>query len=147
MSDALWWLLATVALLGAELFTRAFFAVFVAIGALVAALVATSGAPVLLQGIALIGASAIGILAARPPLRRAMSRGHHRLISGAQGLVGKEAVVTARLGGINAPGKIRAQGELWTAYSDDGKPVEEGRVVMILDLDGSRYVVHEVPGP
>ncbi len=145
MSDALWWLLAVAALIGAELFTRAFFALFVALGALVAALVAASGVSFVIQGLAMLAASVVGIVIARPPLLRAMRTGHHRFVSGAQGLVGREAVVSTAVGGINAPGKIRAQGELWTAYSDDGETIEPGAAVLILDLDGSRFIVHETP--
>ncbi len=147
MTDAIWWLLAAGALIGAELFTRAFFALFVAFGALVAALVAASGVPFVIQGSTMVAAALVGIVIARPPLMRAMRSGHRRLVSGARGLVGREAVVSTTIGGINSPGKIRAQGELWTAYSDDDEAIAPGTPVLILDLDGSRFVVHALPGP
>lgn len=145
MSEAAWWLLIAAVFVVAEVFHRAFYAMFVAVGALVAALLAFAGVPVVAQVPVFFAAGALGLMLIRPTVMRAMSSGHYRFISGAQGLIGREAVVTRPVGGISSPGKIRVQGEEWTALSSDGTSIPAGSVVMILELRDSRFVVEEMP--
>jgi len=145
MSEAVWWLLVAVVFVIAEAFHRAFYAIFIAVGALVASVLAVSGVPVAAQIPAFVAAGALSMWLIRPTVKRAMSSGHYGFISGAQGLVGREAVVSRRVGDITSPGKIKVQGEEWTALSSDGTPIEEGKVVMILDLRDSRFIVQEIP--
>ncbi|MGH9295165.1 MAG: NfeD family protein [Acidimicrobiales bacterium] len=145
MSDAWWWLIVAGIFLLIEVTHRAFYAAFLVIGALVAALVALASAPLAAQVPAFAAASVGGLLMARPSLTRAMARGHHRFVSGAQGLVGREAVVTETVADLRAPGKIAIQGEQWRALSSDGSPIEVGAVVLILELDSSTFVVQKLP--
>ncbi len=145
MSDVVWWLIVAGIFVILEVGHRAFYAAFLAVGALAAALAAVAGAPLALQIPVFAVASVLGLFAARPPLMKTMSHGHYRLISGAQGLVGKEAVVTERVGDIRAPGRVRIQGEEWKALSNDGQPIEPGTVVMILELEGSTFIVQQMP--
>jgi len=145
MSEAVWWLLVALVFVIAEAFHRAFYAIFIAVGALVASVLAVSGVPVAVQIPAFVAAGALSMWLLRPMVKRAMSSGHYGFISGAQGLVGREAVVTRRVGDITSPGKIRIQGEEWTALSSDGNPIEPGKVVMILDLRDSKFIVEEMP--
>lgn len=145
MSEAAWWLVVAAIFVVAEAFHRAFFAMFVAAGALVAALLAFAGAPVAAQIPAFFAAGALGLWLIRPSVKRAMSSGQYGFISGAEGLVGQDAVVTRPVGDISHPGKIRIQGEEWTALSSDGSVIEPGTVVMILELRNSRFVVQQMP--
>ncbi|MDA8040048.1 MAG: NfeD family protein [Actinomycetota bacterium] len=145
MSDALWWLVVAGIFVVLEVGHRAFYAAFLAVGALTAAVAALAGAPFAAQIPIFAVAAVAGLFMARPPLMRAMSRGQYRMISGAQGLVGHEAIVTARVADLRAPGKVRIQGEEWKALSSDGKPIEPGTVVMILELQGSTFIVQHMP--
>lgn len=145
MSEVVWWLIVAGVFVILEVGHRAFYAAFLAVGAVAAALAALVGAPLALQIPVFAMASVLGLFAARPPLMRTMSRGHYRLISGAQGLVGKEAVVTETVGDIRSPGRVRIQGEDWKALSNDGQPIEKGTVVMILELQGSTFIVEQMP--
>lgn len=144
MSEAAWWFIVAAVFVLAEFGHRAFYAVFVALGALVAAVLASLGVPLAAQIPAFVVAAVGGLLLVRPSLQRAMSRGHYRLISGAGGLVGKEAVVTEQVGDITTPGRIEIQGEQWKALSGDGGPIAVGHVVMILELRGSTFVVSDL---
>ncbi len=145
MAEALFWLIVLAAFVVGEIYTRAFFALFVALAAGAAALAAAAGAAFALQGVVFVVSAGAGIAAARPPLRRAMTRGHYRLVSGAQGLVGKEGVVAVAIGDTAAPGKVRVQGELWSAVSAGGDVIEPGALVLLLELRGTRFVVDEIP--
>ncbi len=70
------YIIAAVLLLGIEAFTVAFFAVFVAVGLLAAALTAAVGVPVWGQLVTLSAVSLVGLGVARPPLARALTRSH-----------------------------------------------------------------------
>lgn len=145
MSDVVWWLIVAGIFVVLEVAHRAFYATFLAIGALAAALASLAGAPFAAQIPVFALASVAGLLAARPALMKAMSSGHYRLVSGAGGLVGHEAVVTETVGDLRAPGKIRIQGEEWKALSGDGNPIAPGSIVMILELQGSTFIVQKMP--
>src|SRR5271165_6841230 len=97
MGEAAWWLLIAAIFIVVELGHRAFYAMFIGLGAIVAALAAIAGVGVAVQ-IPLFAAAAIaGLALIRPTVVRAMSRGEP-LVSGARGLVGKEAVVVEAVG-------------------------------------------------
>src|ERR671939_196950 len=68
------WLIVAGAFVVAEMLTLAFFAVFLAIGALGAALAALLGASLLLQSIIMAVVGVGGIIAVRPYLHRALGR-------------------------------------------------------------------------
>jgi membrane protein implicated in regulation of membrane protease activity len=145
MTAAVVWLIVLAAFVIGEIYSRAFFALFVALAAGAAAITAAAGGPFALQAAMFVVVGLGGIAAARPPLKRAMTRGHYRLVSGAAGLVGKEGVVAWAVGDNTSPGKVRIQGELWPAVSDDGGVIEPGALVLVLELRGTRFVVHEIP--
>jgi membrane protein implicated in regulation of membrane protease activity len=145
VSDVVWWLIVTGIFVVLEVGHRAFYATFLALGALAAAIAALAGAPFAAQIPVFAVASVAGLFAARPSLMRMVSRGHHRLVSGAAGLVGRDAVVTQRVGDLRSPGKIRIQGEEWKAQSLDGSPIDVDSVVMIVELDGSTFIVQKMP--
>jgi membrane protein implicated in regulation of membrane protease activity len=145
MGEALWWFLIAAVFLIAEFGHRAFYALFIGIGAIVAAVLAVAGAGVVVQIPAFGVAAVLGLFLVRPSLMRAMSSGQYRLTSGIQGHVGQETIVTETAGDSAHPGRVRIDGELWKAVSHDGNPIPVGAVVMILDLQGTTFVVQDLP--
>ena len=93
MGEALWWFLIAAIFLAAEFGHRAFYALFVGLGAVVAAVLAIAGVGVLVQIPAFVVAAVLGLFFLRPSLVKAMSSGQYRLTSGIAGHVGHEAVV------------------------------------------------------
>ncbi|MGD0084043.1 MAG: NfeD family protein [Acidimicrobiales bacterium] len=144
MGEAAWWLLIAAVFVVVELGHRAFYAMFIGLGALFAAMVAIAGLGVVVQIPVFVAAAIAGLVLIRPTVARAMSRGE-QLVSGAEGLVGKEAVVVEAVGRVTHPGKIRIQGESWKAVSNNDETIAPGTVVMILDLQGSTFVVQDMP--
>jgi membrane protein implicated in regulation of membrane protease activity len=144
MGEAAWWLLIAAIFVVVEFGHRAFYAMFIGLGALVAAIVAIAGLGVAVQIPVFVAAAIAGLVLIRPTVARAMSRGEP-LVSGAKGLVGKEAVVAEAVGRVTNPGKIRIQGELWKAVSNGDETIAPGTVVMILELQGSTFVVQDMP--
>lgn len=145
MGEALWWFIIAAVFLIAELGHRAFYALFIGIGAVVAAALAIAGVGVVVQIPAFAAAAVLGLVFLRPSIVKAMSSGQYRLISGIQGHVGHEAIVAETTGGAANPGRISINGELWKAVSHDGKPIPAGTVVMILELQNTTFVVQDLP--
>jgi membrane protein implicated in regulation of membrane protease activity len=145
MGEALWWFLIAAVFLIAEFGHRAFYALFLGLGAIVAAVLAISGAGVVIQIPAFVVAAVLGLFLVRPTLVKAMSSGEGRLVSGLQGQVGKEVFVAEPIGGADNPGRVRVEGELWKAISHDGKPIASGTRVMVLELQGTMFVVQDLP--
>jgi membrane protein implicated in regulation of membrane protease activity len=94
---------------------------------------------------AFVGAAVLGLFFLRPSIVKAMSSGQYRLVSGMQGHVGQEAIVAEATGDTAHPGRIKLNGELWKAVSHDGKPLDAGTVVMILELQNTTFVVQDLP--
>lgn len=145
MGEALWWFLIAAIFLAAEFGHRAFYALFVGLGAIVAAVLAVAGVGVLVQIPAFVVAAVLGLFFLRPSLVKAMSAGQYRLTSGIAGHVGQEAIVAEDTGDGAHPGRIRLDGELWKAVSQDGKSIPAGTVVMILELQNTTFVVQDLP--
>jgi membrane protein implicated in regulation of membrane protease activity len=145
MGEAFWWIIVAVLFLAAEFGHRAFYAMFVAMGALVAAILAIANVSVVVQIPAFVVAAVLGLFLVRPALVRAMATGQYRLVSGIKGHVGKEAIVAETADGPGNPGRVKLDGELWKAISHDGKPIPAGTPVMILELQGTTFVVQDLP--
>jgi membrane-bound serine protease (ClpP class) len=62
------------------------------------------------------------------------------VVSGVEQVVGSEGTVTHRL----APdGQVRVRGEVWSASSDDGRPLAKGAAVRVVAVRGLRLVVRD----
>jgi len=145
MGEAFWWVIIAALFLAAEFGHRAFYAMFVAFGAVVAAVLAIAQVPVFIQVPAFAVAAILGLLLIRPALVRATSAGQYSLVSGIKGHVGKEAIVAEAAGGPGHPGRVKLDGEMWKAVSHDGNLIPAGTPVMILELQGTTFVVQDLP--
>ncbi|MBP2336338.1 membrane protein implicated in regulation of membrane protease activity [Saccharothrix coeruleofusca] len=132
------WLVLGVLLVAAEVLSGDFVLVMLGVAALGAAGASALGADALV-GSAVFALVSLGLLVgARPALRRRMTRGlDHR--SGVEALVGGTAVVVARVDGHG--GRVRIGGEVWSARSIDGRVVEPGEEVTVVEISGATAVV------
>src|SRR6202171_6877842 len=119
---AFWfWIIVAIAFAVAEVMTVAFFAVFITIGALAAAVVSLLGFGLLVQAIVLGVIGVVGILAARPFLVERLHIGRRALRSGAESMVGQQALLTEPILGLGQPGHVKIAGESWAALTADGR--------------------------
>jgi membrane protein implicated in regulation of membrane protease activity len=136
------WLIAAGALLLGEIATAGLFVLGpIGVAAGGAALAAAVGAPVWLQLVVFIAASA-GTLALLRPLARRHLHAPPELRTGTAALVGSKAVVVERVDATG--GRIRLGGELWSAraYLDDAV-IEPGARVDVIKIEGATALVHE----
>lgn len=136
------YILAAVLLLGIEAFTVAFFAVFVAVGLLAAAVTAAVGVPAWGQLVTLSAVSLLGLGVARPPLARALMRSRTpMLLPGVQDLVGQTALTVDVVGDEHHPGHALLAGERWLAIVESGRPVPPQSSVTVAAVRGTTLVV------
>ncbi|HEY8759773.1 MAG TPA: NfeD family protein [Candidatus Dormibacteraeota bacterium] len=133
------WVVFALAMAVVEVASVAFYAVFLALGALAASVAALAGANVYLQAGVFLVVALIGILGLRPVITR---RRGPRLVSGAQGMIGQTGIVVEPIQGEHVPGHVRLAGESWPAVSADGRPIAADATVTVLEIRGSTLVVH-----
>lgn len=134
------WLIAAAALAVAEYFTLTLAFGLLAAAALVAAIVAGVGGPVLAQVLAFAIAGAVGLLIVRPVARRQMT--HPPLTSeGSYALVGKKAVVIEEVTGSH--GLVKLSGEVWSARAlDESHVIPAGTDVDVMEIEGATAIVY-----
>jgi membrane protein implicated in regulation of membrane protease activity len=134
------WLIAAAALGVAEYFTLTLAFGLLAAAALVAALVAGIGAPLLVQVLAFAIAAAVGLLIVRPIARRQM-RNPPLVREGSYALIGKKAMVLEEVTG--AGGLIKLAGEVWSARAfDENQVIPPGTSVDVMEIDGATAIVY-----
>jgi len=143
---AFWfWVIVAVAFAVVEVMTVAFFAVFITIGALGAAVVSLLGFNLLVQAIVLGLLGVAGILIARPYLVDRLHIGRPALRSGADSMVGQQAVLLEPILGVGQPGHVKIAGELWPALTDDGTAVPVNTLVVVTALRSTTLIVRAAP--
>ncbi|KHL12104.1 membrane protein implicated in regulation of membrane protease activity [Mumia flava] len=134
------WLGLAVLLGIAEAATLTFAFGLLAGAALVAAVVAGLGAPVLAQVLAFVLTGGVSLAVIRPIARRQM-RQPPLLRDGTDALVGKTALVIHEVSARH--GAVRLSGEEWTARPyDEHLVIPEGTFVDVMEIDGATAVVY-----
>ncbi|MDQ6746594.1 MAG: NfeD family protein [Candidatus Dormibacteraeota bacterium] len=143
------WLAAAVVLLIAEVMTTAFFAIFLAVGAAVAGVVAAATGNVLLEVLAFAIVSVGGVAVGREPLmRRVSNHGQLPLLPGVGQLVGQVAITVDAIGDEHHPGHAQLAGERWLAVTDMPEPLAPSQEVVVVAVRGTTLLVrptHPLP--
>lgn len=66
-----------------------------------------------------------------------------RAKTNAEGILGKEAIVTANIDNLKGTGQITLDGMDWTARTRDGQTIQKGSVVRILAIEGVKVIVEK----
>ncbi len=139
---AFWfWVIVAIAFAVVEVMTVAFFAVFITIGALGAAVVSLLGFGLLVQAIVLGVLGVAGIMIARPFLVERLHIGRPTLRSGADSMVGQQVILLEPIVGVGQPGHVKIAGELWPALTEDGSPVPANTLVVVTALRSTTLIV------
>jgi membrane protein implicated in regulation of membrane protease activity len=145
---AFWfWVIVAIAFAVVEIMTVAFFSVFITIGALGAAVASLLGFGLLVQAIVLGVLGVAGILIARPFLVDRLHMGRPALRSGADSMVGQQAVLLEPILGVGQPGHVKIAGELWPALTEDGNPMPVNTLVVVTALRSTTLIVRPASSP
>ncbi len=130
-----------------EVLSLSLFAGFVSLGAVGAAVAAFVGDDIVFQSVIFAGVAILGIaLLRRPLLGYLQRRAGPLVVSGAAGMIGQTALVVDAIGGPHERGHVRIAGEDWPALSRDGRPVEAGTSVRVVEIRRATLVVELAPG-
>ncbi|MGV0792293.1 NfeD family protein [Mycolicibacterium sp. XJ1819] len=143
MPAALIWLVAALALAGAEALTGDLFLLMLGGGALAAAGSSLVFDELWVHGAVFAVVSVLLLVLVRPALRR-----HFRAGTGlpdpVQALEGRSALVLDRV--ARHAGQVKLEGEVWTARPlNDNEVYEPGDHVTVVHIDGATAVVQKLP--
>ena len=134
------WLITAVVLGVAEFLTLTLAFGLLAAAALVAAVVAGLGGPLLAQVLAFAITAGVGLLVVRPIARRQMTR-TPLVREGSYALVGKKAVVVEEVTGTR--GLVKLSGEVWSARAlDEDQVIPAGTLVDVMEIEGATAIVY-----
>jgi membrane protein implicated in regulation of membrane protease activity len=137
------WLIAAVILAIGEIATTGLFLAPFAGGAVIASLLAATGAGATIEWAAFLVVSVI-LLAALRPVARAHKRTRGQIRTGTAALVGQSATVVERIANAEGVGCVKLDGEIWTARAyDDDETFEPGARVQVLEIRGATALVSD----
>ena len=138
------WLVATALFVVGEVGTGgSLFLLPFAIGAFVAALLAFAGVGVLWEWVAFIGDQRRLRCVATNSLRKRLDFDTPQDGIGARRMLGQAGRVVRELpGGPDGAGSVMVGREEWRAESLDGSPIPEGAFVKVVEVRGTRLIVH-----
>ncbi|TIC87780.1 NfeD family protein [Nocardioides sp. GY 10113] len=135
IGEHLWqtWLGVAILFTIAEMFSLDLFLAMLAVGALAGMGTALATDSVVLSALVASGVSVAMLAVVRPSLARRLHGGPELSFGNAR-LIGLPAVVTEPITSLH-PGRVRLDGEIWTASADD--PLEIGEQVEVVAILGA----------
>ncbi len=131
MDYAYIWLIAGILLLIVEIFTADFLFASIGISCLIASIPAFIGASAGFQ-IATFAVAGIIIFAlVRPFVKKVIQGKNHAGELGLNTLVNKRGIVTEKIINSKNQGRVKIDGDLWRAYSENDEDIEEGASVIV----------------
>ncbi len=136
------WLAILVVLVVIELLTMGLTTIWFAGGALVATIASLFGAPLALQVILFLAASAFLLYFTRPIAVKYFNK--DRVRTNAESLVGRQAIVISEIDNLQGIGQVNVGGMEWSARTRvDGVKLPVGTVTTILAINGVKLIVEE----
>ncbi|MET0734953.1 MAG: NfeD family protein [Microbacterium sp.] len=134
------WLVLILVFLVIEMLTLDFTFLMLSIGGLAGLGADLLGAPIWLQVVIAAVVAAVLVLFLRPPLLRRLRRGEDPTPSNVDALISLQGRVLSTVTSISGQVKL-ANGDVWTARSEEGYELEPGSPVRVTRIDGATAVV------
>ncbi len=133
------WAIAFVFFIVVEIATAtALVSIWLAFGALIAMFFAIAGVGFVTQLAVFVIASVFLLIVTRPLAKKMQGEKFH---TNFELDVGKTAVVIEKINNRVSEGRVRINGTDWSARSEDDSIIEEGAVVTVRQVDGSKLIV------
>src|SRR3954447_21290105 len=137
------WLIVAVVFAVAEVVNLSFYLFPFAIGAAGAAVVDLAGGGAAIAWITFVALTAVSFTVVRPIARRHLPT-PPQTRTGTAALVGRTAVVLERIDNDSNVGRVRLDGEVWTARAyDEDHVIEPGTRVHVLEIKGATALVSD----
>jgi len=145
MQDNTWivWLVLLVAALALESLSMQLFSVWFALGAAAALLSCAFAAPVWLQMLLFVAVTVISLAATRPLMKKLQKKVQP---SNADRSLGKTAEVLEEIDNLKGAGRIRVEGQIWSARMEEDRGViPAGLTVETVAIQGNKILVRPLP--
>ena len=134
------WIIVLIAAIFIEAMTMGLTSIWFAGGALTAIILELLNAGTYLQVIVFLVISLLLLYFTRPVAVKLFNK--ERVKTNAEGLIGKQAVVTDTIHNLKTTGKVVVAGQEWSARSSDEETIfETGEIVRIVDIKGVKLIV------
>ena len=135
-----WLLLAGICVI-IESFTLGFFVFWFAIGALFALIVSLFTTNIIIQSVVFVVTSTLLLLLTKP-LIKSFVKIPKAKATNVYSLINKEGIVLENIDSLNSTGKVKVNGELWSAVSDTNIPKDSK--IKVISIDGVKLKVQKI---
>lgn len=123
-----------------EMATVGFLVFWFGIGALIAMIISLFTSNIAIQTTVFVFSSTILLFFTRPFVNK-FTKKENEIQTNVYSFIGKKGIVTKEIEPILGKGQIQVGTEIWSATSIDGRNIEKGVEVEILEIDGVKAVV------
>ncbi len=139
MTNSIAWIILLAVLIFIEIITLGLTTIWFAGGALVAFICSLFYDNLLVEIILFLAVSLLLLYFTRPYVIKYFNP--KRIKTNYESVVGKEALVTARINNVQGEGQVIVDGQEWSARSASGNILEEGTKVVVQDISGVKLIV------
>lgn len=142
---AIYWMGAAVILLLIEILTLGLTSIWFAGGAVLAAVTAFVGGPLLLQLAVFIAVSCLLFFFTRPLAQKYLNSSVQK--TNVEALIGQHGIVRETIDNFQGKGKVYVNGMDWSAKSLHDEEIPEGTEIVIHKIQGVKLIVDAIPVP
>lgn len=142
---AIYWMGAAVILLLIEILTLGLTSIWFAGGAVLAAVTAFVGGPLLLQLAVFIAVSCLLFFFTRPLAQKYLNSSVEK--TNVEALIGQHGIVRETIDNFQGKGKVYVNGMDWSAKSLHDEEILEGTEIVIHKIQGVKLIVDAIPVP
>ncbi len=135
------WVIGIIVFLLLEAATYQFICIWFAGGALAALIFWALGLGMNVQISVFFIASAVLLILTRPFVKKVTA--NRAIKTNVEVIPGKVGLVTETIDNLSEKGKVKLDGMEWTARSESGEVIEEGKKVEVLEVSGVKLIVKE----
>ena len=140
----IFWLVAVIVLVVAEVLTVQLVAIWPAIGGIGAMVAASLDQPVWLQFLLFAVISLVLLVFTRPLVRRLVRQPAPAATNSTERFIGTQTVTDETVDNAAETGTVTVSGVVWTARASDGAPIPAGTHVVIERCEGTKLFVSAV---
>lgn len=137
----LFWTIITIALIALEASTAQLVCIWFAGGAFAALIVALFGLSIWTQVLVFLIISVLLLIFTRSFVNKLKSKDPEK--TNAEALIGENAVVISPISNAQESGTVKIRGMVWSARSEDGADIREGKIVTVKKIEGVKLIVKE----
>lgn len=135
------WLIISGICLIVESFTLGFFVFWFSIGAIFALITSLFTTNIIIQSTVFVITSTLLLLLTKPLIKKFVKTPKTKPTN-VYSIIGKEGIVLETIDSINGTGKVKVNGELWSAISDSN--IEKNEKIKVINVNGVKLKVEKI---